>query len=246
MGLIAVEDFIYITDNLAKQYQLMEETLGDKDTEDTVIYGAYKNVLRAMSLEDAIQEIDLLKSLHNVYLSLSVTSFFTPKYSPIICALDNHINSNGSGTVNTYCSQKGIRVSPEFAEMYKANAGIQIDAKNVFSPEIDNMATFVWTGEGTGTFIDGDEIDISKYSSQQLKVKCLTDFAISATATIVCVTDEDIEEENEIEIPAGTTEGTEFLISENKYYDIKNIEVSGGVNGNKIKVFAPREREATF
>jgi hypothetical protein len=142
------------------------------------------------------------------------------------------------GSFNNYFDGKVC--NPEFAEFIRLK--FPILPNNVFCDNI-NIAKYDYSGVNTGAYTHLSAIDESLYRSNLFVIKLLTNFD---SGTIIKLTLKDYNGDSQIReiiIPSGSLEN-QLIYIDDYFYDCTMIEsISGGQNGNKIMVYAPRFKE---
>lgn len=245
MDAISIETLQSITDSIAAGYSSLDGSFGSSAGEsNTAALGAINNISRVLAIGDIDIINDLDDAAKNNFDTLIGISSRTRFYKSWCRAINNHIYHATKKSINNYLSSENCQLAPEFALIFTTEMIVTLNPENVFSSEIENMGSVTFSDSNTATFTDGDVINISLHSSQQLKVKLTTDFDSESTLTIFCKTSAGITEEKDVVITAGAKINDEFDVgtAANKYYDITNITVVGGEINNSCKVYAPRKR----
>jgi len=228
-GILGIENDI--TDSIAKQYELILNRVNE------IKEGIELCENRIQSTEDVDVERDLLPSFDETIFLLEEKKLLDPLYYPSCCYLKN--NWRGFDKYSEWIKRK---ISPEFAQIARRNFACAISSQNVYCPEIQ-LGEFEWTDENViGWFTDGDSIDITLYSPQELTLVWLTENSEEEEIQVYLL-GKNGENMETLIIPATAKEGDEFPLDDDLYYDVTDIrrikETMG--NGNKLKVIAKRK-----
>jgi len=230
----------------------MYSSLGQITTKDEYGKGLYDKITETNDYQIEYDFIYDSNRLDNLEISDTlVYNYFAPSINTDILHFIRYGNSNH----DSYLSTVGLRVSPEFDNVYKIVKGIHLDAVNVFAP-VFNVGTFekdgdvftsisdIGTGKGKRSSADWSGCS-NNYAASQLRFYPSgnpiggSDFIFQIHA----LKDDLTLEIETITIPAGTLT-TEYVDSENKYFNIvSGITSLDGTDGDTVLITTVLERE---
>jgi len=237
MGVISTINFLVLADAIAAQAQQLATTMGDGSaplSPVTASDSAAANIDRVNAETDAEIVGELINGFRNQFEKMTTNPNAYDRYFASVQALNIHV-----GGMNAFMTAAGERVAPEFKACMESNIAEKFDPENTFSPVVPDMGTIDILGAASGTFTNGDTIDIENYFAANLRLRKTT-VAAAADAIMLRVHLKDWDDNDvtkDVAVDASDVVDTLYDIglpapSPDKYWDVTNIEVlSGGAVG---------------
>jgi hypothetical protein len=237
---ISVQNLKDITDTFAGMYQVLDAAMGTGIEEGTASLGA-ANVVALVDALEPEDEIIMLKPAMIVAEKVKSTSI-----GDLIGSFFRALNIDTDGLDN-FLTNNTCRVAPEVKILYEGEMGAPLNYSNVFSPEVDPMATLAIDAQGGETFVHVADIDITKYAPERLTLELTTNWAAGGTVRVTCWQYGGVWVNEDVVIPGSSESGEQFDvgIESSKYYEISAMTLYAGNQINaSCKILATREREA--
>jgi len=230
-------------DSLAKQISVLEATIGDTSTVDTVLYGLAECISRVNAYDEDVQA-DLYKILVS---AKDVAERLKTKLNHLVLiAIENHIRRLEDEGLSDYWEAENYptdRIPPEYAKVARS-IGHYLKAALVWPP-VTAMGSFVASGAGAGTYTDGSLIDGNLYGPADLEVEITVGTAVSLVATVIG------KDEN-----GATMQGVATVVTKDvgdkvdvvpddinkKFQDVTNVTITGGAASNAFTVQSKVDR----
>ena len=242
MSLLSVAKFKQISDSIAKQHDLLKESVGDAQTAGTVQYGIEQNLQRVMGLNDFDPMSALLQSTGQAKTSAHPLNLSQACQSEIIASLNTHL-----GGLDNWLSGSDVRVHPYFEEVAE-HCGQNISPANVFPPAINTSIGLGRINKDTpDTYTDGAAINTNLYGKANLyaQITSVASGSVSWTVSISCKKlNEEIEGQQVAFSLAALNQTSDIgLADTDMYIDIISIAtVGGGSTGDAISIYSKEER----
>jgi hypothetical protein len=154
----------------------------------------------------------------------------TALFSAILTAIQRHVTS-----LNTYLANNTAKVSKSFATLWRAVfSATSLAAANVFEDTHITLASWTYTGSGTGTPVyTGGPLDMSLVAPNQLELVVDTDIGASGTVSLTC---QKADNSTEVKTVALTTADVATTVravgsGSDVYKDVTVISSTGGTSG---------------
>ncbi len=245
MNVYTISELLATLDSIALQYERLADALGTGTEDGSVSKACKTNFQRQTDLTNLVDKYLSAKSLLDYSGSIYrkfVNDYIHTYYRDFLSEINRLEN------INTILTTNDDRIHPNVKTLC-SELNITISPANVMPPpiETDNAMGKYDIAEGTGTFTDGDDIDITQYGKALLKVKTLSIIgAENLVLTITCKKIDNSTVDKEVTIPTGTEAGVEFTIGAgtktDMFIDITAITHTTGSNGDSVKVISKWER----
>jgi hypothetical protein len=164
------------------------------------------------------------------------------KFSAILAALRSDL-----GGWDAYALANSVVFYDYFARLVAAAVAGTLTATTYAFPDLTTLATWTYTGSGTGTpNYTGGPLDMTKVAPQQLQVRVTTDIGATGTISLTCVKSDGSTEVKTVAVTTADVAGTlrDVGTSSNLYKDVSTITSTGGLSGaftvqNKLPRTAP-------
>ncbi len=246
MGLLSIEKFKQMADSVAKQHEILENAVGDADTNNTVVYGIDQNLQRIMGLNDYDPMNALLKNAGEAKILAHPLNLARSYNSELVKGLDKHLAG-----LDDWLSDNDVRVHPLTREVVES-CGINISSANVFPPAINTSIGLGRLSRGTpDIFTDGEAINANLYGKANLyaEITAVGGSSVSWTVSVACKKiNGDIEGKQVTFSSAALNAVSDIgLHDTDMYVDVVDIStVSGGNAGDELSVYSEEERNLSL
>jgi hypothetical protein len=227
MATFSTSEVAAITDYLGATYkQLLAIAAGTEGT--NVLTGASDVVtyLEGVSLAKAAvlasQALTLKTDAATPYMAVT-------KFSAILSALRADL-----GNWDSYALDNSVVYYDYFARLVAAAVAGTLTATTYAFPDLTTLATWTYTGSGTGTpNYTGGPLDMTKVAPQQLELIVTTDIGATGTISLTCVKSDATTEVKTVAVTTADVATTVRAIgtSSNLYKDVSLITSTGGLSG---------------
>lgn len=234
-----------VSDSISFQKTKLDTTVGDTTTASTILYAMQQNVDRITVYTEAV-----IKALHKTFVNMKdiMSAFKLNLDHAAIRALDSHIREETGMGMSDYWEQENYpthRWAPEFAQIARS-IGIWLKASTCF-PLVTNMGSFAVSGEGAGTFTDGDAIDGNLYGPADLEVEITAKggMDVSLVATVIGTDKNGAEVIGTATVVNLPVTGKADVIPDQagkKFQDVTDVTITGGVADDAFKVQSKVDR----
>ncbi len=227
---IASADLLPILDSLGIMYDDLLALAAT--TEGTAINtGAGNNATRILALTDISQVKDLATGFDALKTS-AASPYSTPSelFAPALSAIQRHVNG-----LNAFLTTNSAKVSRSFADLWRSIYGASsISAANVFQEPAVVLASWTYTGAGTGTFSGtGGPLDMTLVAPSQLELIITADIGASGVVSLTCVKSDNNTEVKTVNVGTSDDVGDTLDVGTGTdvYKDVSLITSTGGTSG---------------
>jgi hypothetical protein len=151
-------------------------------------------------------------------------------FSAMLTAIQRHVTS-----LNTYLGDNTAKVSRSFATLWRSIfSATSLSAANVFQDTNVVLASWTYTGSGTGTpSYAGGPLDMSLVAPNQLELIITTDIGAVGLVSLTCKKSDDTVEVKTVAVGTSDDVGDTLDVgtSSDVYKDVTVITSTGGLSG---------------